>query len=594
MLPQETLKWGLIFLAIAIIIGVATISTQFPVDTSRIVDPIDSLGRKEITWDYAVKSAEHGFNGALSLTKKYGKYNLTPSYDVAKGASDNLEPSLLQDSLAMYKITHNQTYLTYARSAADSLKEHMLNDKGIIRSYSSKTGANDSVPTDLNFYLLPAIAELAIYDPSYKPLAEKVANGIVRYGLSEKDIPYGAMYPNGSVADTRTGLPSNAAWKGTVSVTVMGLLRTYQATANPVFLNKSRDILISLWKNKRTKYDLIPTSFDSVSLRTVNNDTQLYATGELLKAYIYYYYLTHDPLIKNIIRDYSSAAYSSYWGKAKGGQGYFVYRVDVDKGRQSLPLLETNWHKLDMSLIYAGEVTGQDYSGRVYQDMNTFWLGSGLVYRNHLFRHGTKPDGSPAKNTQSLIDASLRTSLYVMLRMMNQGAFSPPDAVWNELVFEHVNATRFHHYHPYGYHTDVDVETFQPDPKYYGLVVTSACDEFASLVTLLFKTTPNVRMAWEIFPEGDCTLEPLSTSHSKGALMKDVFLDYSRREIAFKKITSRGDGRIYCAQNLSEVLLDGKPFYNWKGNTVNLPGGSYECVFVFEGGSYTPPMYPNP
>jgi hypothetical protein len=590
---QSTSKIGLVLLTIAIVLSIGTIATQFLIGAnSRIVDPIDSAGRKEITWDYAVEGAEHGFNGTLYLTEKYGKYNLTPSFDAKMGPSDSLMPSLLQDSLSMYKITHNQTYLAYARSAADSLKEHMLNDKGIIRNYSHKMGASDSDPTDLNFYLLPAISDLAIYDPSYKPLAEKVAYGIVRYGLSKKDIPYGAIYPNGTVAETKTGLPSNGGRQGTVSITIMGLLRTYQATANPVFLNKSRDILLSLWNNKRTKYDLIPTTFDSVRLLTINNNTQLYATGELLKAYIYYYYLTHDPQIKNIINDYSFATYESYWSKTKGGQGYLVYRVDVDKGRPSIPLLETNWHKLDMSLIYAGEVTGQAYNRRVYQDINTFWLGSGLVYRNHLFRHGTKPDGSPAKNTQSLLDASLRTSIYVMLRTLNQGAFSPSDALWNEKIYEHVNATRFHHYHPYGYHTDVDVETFQPDPKYYGLVVTSACDEFASLVTLLFKTTPNVRMAWEIFPLGDCTLEPFSTSHSNDvALMKDVFLDYSHREIAFKKITSEGEGKIYCTQNLSEVILDGKAYHNWKGKAVNLPGGSHECILVFEGGSYTPPLY---
>jgi hypothetical protein len=588
------LKIGLKLLTIAIILSIGIIASQFPVGAnSRIVDPIDSSGRKEITWDYAVESAEHGFNGTLYLTEKYGKYNLTPSYDVAKGASDSLGPALIQDSLSMYKITHNQTYLAYARSAADSLQEHMLNDKGIIRNYSHKTGASDSDPTDSNFYLLPAVADLAIYDPSYKPLAEKVAYGIVRYGLSDKDIPYGIIYPNGTVADTKTGLPSNGGRQGTVSITIMGLLRTYQATENPVFLNKSRDILLSLWDNMRTKYDLIPTTFDSVSFRTINSNTQLYATGELLKAYIYYYYLTHDPLIENIIADYSSATYDSYWSKTKGDQGYFVYRVNVDKGRPSIiSLLETNWHKLDMSLIYAGEVTGQNYTNRVYQDMDIFWLGSGLIYRNHLFRHGTKPDGSPAYNTQSLVDASLRTSIYVMLRMLNQGAFSPSDAVWNDKVYEHVNATRFHHYHPYGYNTDVDVETFQPDQKYYGLTVISACDEFASLVTLLFKTTPNVRMAWEIFPQGDCTLEPFSTSHSDDvALMKDVFLDYSHREIAFRKIISKGEGRIYCTQNLSEVVLDRKAYHDWNGNAVNIPGGSYECVFVFEGGSYTPPMY---
>ena len=171
--------------------------------------------------------------------------------------------------------------------------------------------------------------------------------------------------------------------------------------------------------------------------------------------------------------------------------------------------------------------------------------------------------------------------------------FSPSDALWNEKIYEHVNATRFHHYHPYGYHTDVDVETFRPDPKYYGLTVISACDEFASLVTLLFKTTSNVRMAWEIFPLGDCTLEPFSTSHSNDvALMKDVFMDYSHREIAFKKINSEGEGRIYCTQNLSEVVMDGKAYHDWKGNAVNLTDGRHECVFVFEGGSYAPPLYP--
>ena len=147
-----------------------------------------------------------------------------------------------------------------------------------------------------------------------------------------------------------------------------------------------------------------------------------------------------------------------------------------------------------------------------------------------------------------------------------------------------MNATRFHHYHPYGYHTDVDVETFRPDQKFDGLIITSGCDEFASLVALLFKTTPNVKMAWEIFPHGDYTLEPFST-------MKDVFLDYSPREIAFRKITSEGEGRIYCTQNLSEVVLNGKTYHDWKGNSVHLPGGSYECIFVFESGSYTPPMY---
>ena len=109
MLSHKMLKIGLLLLLTVLIISNAeAIASQFPVGANnRIVDPIGSSGRKEITWDY--------------------------------------------DSLYMYKITHNQTYLAYARAAADSLKEYMLNDKGLIRNYSRKAGASDSDPRTQTF-----------------------------------------------------------------------------------------------------------------------------------------------------------------------------------------------------------------------------------------------------------------------------------------------------------------------------------------------------------------------------------------------------------------------------------------------------------
>lgn len=555
--------------------------------------PISGQDRKEVTWGYAVESASHGFNGTLFLTRRYGRENLTPFFDARRGPSDWLYPQLLQDGLSMYKITHNETYLGHARSAARSIKENMLSDKGIIRRYSYRSGASNSDPTDLNYYLLPAIAELSIYDPSYRPLAEEVAYGVIRYGLSENEVPYGSIYPNDTMANTISGLPSNGGDRGTTSITIIGLLRTYQATGNQAFLKKSRNILLSIWNNKRTRYNLVPTNFDSANLSTTNNNTQLYATGELLRAYIYYYYLTHDPQFKSIIEDYSSAAYNSYWWRADGGFGYFVYRVDVDTGKPSILLLETNWHKLDMNLIYAGEIADRNYTPGVYQDMNTFWLGRGMSYINHLFRHGTRPDGNRSRNAQSLVFSSFRTANYVMLRMLNQGAFRPSDDTWNEKVWRHVDAVRLHHYHKYGYHTDVDVDTFQPDEKYFGLTVISACDEFSSLVALTFQTTPNIKMAWEIFPEGDYSAEPFSTAYFNDvAFMRDVFMDYSHREIAFRKITSNGRGIIRCTQSLSEVRLDGRVYRDWHGDTVRLPDGSHECILIFKGGSYIAPSYP--
>ena len=554
---------------------------------------ISNESKKVITWDYAYQCTEHGFNGTLYLTKKYGKYNLTPSYDINNGPTDDLYPSLLPAALSIYKITHDQKYLKYARSAADSINVHMLNDKNIIRTFSCKNGPSDIEPTDLNNYLLTSIAELAIYDPDYKDLARKVADGIVSHGLSKNNIPYGSIYPNGTAAETENGLSSNGGNEGTLSITIVGLLRTYEATGNKTYLNKSRDILLSIWRNEKTKCNLIPRIFDSKTLVVKENDPQLYATGEFLRAYIYYYYLTHDQTIKNIISAYSAAAYNAYWSKTNYGQGYFVYRVNAQNGGQSSRILETNWHKLDISLIYAGEISGNNYTERAYQDMKTFWLGAGLSYKNYLFRHGTNPDGSPAHNRQSLIYASMRTANYMMLRMLNTGDFNPSNCTWNDKIWNHINSTQFYHYHEYGYHGDVSVETLKPDPKYYGLSIIPACGEFASLITLMFSTTSNVKMVWESFPDGDYVLEPFPEAYSSDDIgfMRGVFMDYSNKEIAFKNIRSNGKGKVNCSQHIAEVREDGRIYTEWHDTSLNISSGCHEYVIIFKGGNFSQPIY---
>ncbi len=596
---QKLLQLSLIsMLALAASSGIANPASAMNYDLSNLHEILGLnfgfLNRpdmKVVIWDQAYGYSKHGFDGTLLLTQKFGNRNLTPTYDVKMGPSDWLYPTLLHDALSMYKITQDKKYLEYARRSADSIEMYMLNEKNIIRMYSYRNGSSNSEPTDLNFYVLSSLAELALYEPSYRSLAARVANGTISYGVSKSNIPYRKIYPNGTAADTVNGLPSNGY---TISITVTGLLRTYEATGDKRFLNKSYDILMSIWNNKRSNYNLIPRMFDAVTLKTIHNDTQLYSTGELLRAYIYYYYLTSDPNIKDIISAYSAAAYSSYWARTPNGQGYFVYRVNVETGEPSNVLLETNWHKLDMSLIYAGEITGRRYKDRVNEDMNTFWLGKGLSYRNYLFRHGTKPDGSPGKNTQSLIYASLRTAIYIMLRMLNEGSLPHTNEFWNEKVWDHVDSLRLNHYQEYGYHGDVDVETLKPDANYEGLQIVPACGEFASLVTLMFHTTPNVKMAWETFPSGNYTLEPFPESYSADNIgfMRGVFMDYAHKEIAFKNIISKGRGKIYCSQNIIQVRKDGQLYTDWSKNTIRVSDGNHEYVVIFEDGSYIPPKYP--
>jgi len=553
--------------------------------------PIISSEKQKITWDYVLNCAEHGFNGLINLTKSYGKYNLSPGYDLNEGASDWLYPKILPAAISIYKITHDKKYLNYAKDCADEIEKQMLNEKNIIRMYSFKNGPSTSQPTDLNFYILPYIAELAIYDSTYQNLSEKVARAIIYYGLSKSNIPYNKIYPNGEVAESNTALPSNS---GTLSITIIGLLRTYEATKDQAFLNKSYDVLTSVWNNKKTSYNLIPTIFNADSLKTVDKNTQLYATGELLKAYTYYYYLTHNETIKNIISKYATAAYNAYWHTTDDDHGYFVYEVDVENKETYSNVLEANWHKLDMSLIYAGEILDKTFTDRIYEDMNTYWLKRGLVYKSYLFRHGTNPDGTASWNKQSLIYSSLRTANYVMLRMLNDGNFIPSDKTWNSKIFNHIDALKFYHSHDYGYHTDVCVDLYKPDEEYYGLKVIPACGEFTSLIVLLFNTTPNVEIIWEEFDFDDYILEPFSTDYSAEILgfMSNVFMDYQNKEIAFKKIKSIGEGRVFFTHNITEVRVDEEMYFDWDNNYINVIDGVHEYIVVFEDGSYVKPDYP--
>jgi hypothetical protein len=181
----------------------------------------------------------------------------------------------------------------------------------------------------------------------------------------------------------------------------------------------------------------------------------------------------------------------------------------------------------------------------------------------------------------------------MMLRMLNTGAFNPSNCTWNDKIWNHINSTQFYHYNEYGYHSDVSVETLKPDPKYYGLSIMPASGEFASLVTLMFNTTPNVKMVWESFPDGDYVLEPFPEAYSSDDIgfMRGVFMDYSDKEIAFKNIRSNGKGKVNCSQHIAEVREDGRIYTEWHNTSINISDGCHEYVIIFKGGNFRQPIY---
>jgi len=69
-------------------------------------------------------------------------------------------------------------------------------------------------------------------------------------------------------------------------------------------------------------------------------------------------------------------------------------------------------------------------------------------------------------------------------------------------------------------------------------------------------------------------------------------MDYLHKEIAFRKITSNGEGRIYCSQPIGEVIKDGQMYAKWNDTQIITTDGSHEYVIILKGGGFIRPMYP--
>ena len=555
--------------------------------------------RKYTTWNQTYQWTKHAYDDALYLAQVYGQYNLTPMWMNDTGMSGTqLYPFLLPVSLSMYKITHNVTYLNRARGCADDIQNYMLNTTtNIIRVYNNDTGVNDSTQTMHNAVYLVYIADLAMYDSNYNGLAENVSKGIIDYFVSNVDATYNYVYPDGSTANTNCKLPSNG---GTLSIIIKGLLRTYEATGNTTIRDKAYDILTAVWTNTKTGVNLIPTIFNANNWNTVDDDAQQYASGELLGSYDYYYALTGNQTIKNIIDLYSSAIYQYYWDATDNGEGHFMYEVDVDTGAQNNNILEINWHKMEMPLWYSGEITDTDFSYRIGANENTSWLTDwggtidyGLAYVDTpgLFRHGTYANGNPYANHQSLLYATMRSSLYSMLRMQKQGMYDPTTAGWNTAIYDHCYLTQ--HYHNktvYMYYGSMDTASPYPPASQalYPLAGT-----FSSMITLLLNTTSNVNIQWENWSHMYAT-EPFESSYESYDMgyMQNVTFDYDNRCITLDKVTSNGTGKInITSEKISQVTKNDIAYNDWynSSNTsgmINTTTGTHKYVIVLSGGSF--------
>jgi hypothetical protein len=158
------------------------------------------LAKQELSWAQIVEDAQYGWNGLINLRDRYSPQgiDLVPDYNAnTNEVSDTLGFGLLDASLWMYQITGDTAYLDQARLVADDVEAYMLNDKGIMCAYSRTSGQDCSAPTS-NRNAVTAVAKLALLDPYYIPLVEKLADAMIKYEINTNtDIFYQSIFPNG-------------------------------------------------------------------------------------------------------------------------------------------------------------------------------------------------------------------------------------------------------------------------------------------------------------------------------------------------------------------------------------------------------------
>lgn len=319
------------------------------------------------------------------------KTSLKNISDDTKAADFNLGLS----TISAYMSTGNEKFLRVAENTADLLNS-VLPKNGIVPCYKFSVNKN----TDNNIIaagasgqatILEYVSFLAKIDSKYIPLMNKLANGLMKYGINKRNNLAWLKINSDSGTPVKSKSYGYESQLGSQSVTCAeALLSAYETSpSNEEYKQKALDILEAIWKCRNKKTNLISEVYDIKNNRV---GSKLYPYkdfryddmgGAYIRGLSMAYSITKDSNIKNIALKYIPALIEGTWDTTING-GAFRYLSSV-YGESKSSSIEIMHGLFISTLLNANEIF---YNGE----------NSNIIEKCSLNAEHTIVDGFAVKN----------------------------------------------------------------------------------------------------------------------------------------------------------------------------------------------------
>jgi len=533
---------------------------EFMVRTNIIV--INNIDENKIsslllTWDEIINDAKYANDGSLKLKDIFFNNTdvmLTVKFNSNDGLVQDLTTfDLLNSGIRLFQITGDEIYLDQARSVANTIEANLMLDD---RVYVLAPITQKYNPAD-NPELLLDVALLSLFDSDYKKLTQLIANRILENEIDDKTNLFPTYFPvDGGPLLFEMIMP----YQG--SVGLESLLMAYEATGETKYLDQVKQTILSYWQLRNTETNLIPSSINTKDLSIEKKFMQQYGAGIFLKVLLHYYYLTDDPEIFVIMKDYNDAVIDNFWdGKT------WNYRVNFD-GHVLSNVIEGNYAKLDDALILLHDLdsvkfdTSYEYAKMDYD--NSFQNEINIV--NDLVIHSVKDDGS-RDSPQSMMQ-------YAFLINQNVGSRLFHDTLNTEYLKtlkEFYHSVILNHKRDLGYISGIDAYTLQNTEL--GFILNQrAPGIIANKINLTFVPLDEVQIIWTKIGNYEITEPFIITFHDPGRF-NSIDFDYKSKSIFFHTVYN--SGQIIFADEIQSVLVDGDEYSNFDSHTLNTLDGKH-------------------
>jgi len=534
--------------------GIITISSS--VESLELSMPtIPKDVESPFSWEQLVNDAKHAWDGSIMLREMNVEEGLHFGirYDaVSDKVIPMLDVTLLDSAIWMYLITGDEYYLKEASSIADDIEKYRINDKNIM---SASVIFEPQKYSTTNRYSLIDISKLALLNPSYSYLVEKMGDAMIKYEINPKtNLFYESVSLNGKPDTKEMYFP----WGGDVGIEA--LLRAYEATSNEKYLEQAKKTILSYWDTRNSATNLLPSSIHPETKDVTREFMQQYGAGSFLKILLHYYYLTYDETIYRIIEDYSEAVSTYLW------DGYtWNYRTNYD-GSVIADVVEANFPKLDDALFLIYDLDNSQFHD-IYQKAKSDYDNSfqnELIIVNDLVTHAVRDDGAKYSSESRLSYAFTIVQNPAFRLYLETG-----DKTYLDKMEVFYDAIIEHHKRDYGYILGIDAYTLEDDifhPEIYSQMTGYIGNKIFSTII----PSSNVKITWTVI--GDTELySPFLTTFYDAGWFNAVDFDFKNKKIDLDIVT--GEGYIVFPGKIQSALIDGNNYANFSDNVLDTISG---------------------